>query len=67
MPLSPCKLSLSRVSATSATSAASATARGLPRVGATEGAGVLPALLFMPVIPLDARIQGGLRGRADRI
>ena len=30
----------------------------LPRVGAAVGAGVLPALLFVPVGALDALIQG---------
>lgn len=40
---------------------------GLPRVGVTVGAGVLPALLFVPVGALDALLQGGFRGRADRI
>ena len=37
------------------------------RVGPRVGPSVVAPLLFMPVSALDARIQGGFRGRADRI
>ena len=37
------------------------------RVGDRVGDGYLSPLLFVPVGALDARIQGGVRGQADRI
>ena len=40
---------------------------GLPRVGPRVGPDVVPPSSFMPAGALDALLQGGFRGRADRI